>query len=231
LQASALGAARPRTPPLSSRAATRSCPHLHNPCQVQTVLSLLEPPDLAALCEEGAACRARLWGAGGKPRAAPALPAPRAGTGEAAPAGGAAAAAAAAALEEADDGGAGAPGEPLGGGRGGAAGGERRGAAPGEGWACGGGGGGGGASGWGGGLLEAAARAFLALMCDGRLVATDWLNEVRGARGGEQGGAGLAERALQPHTPTHPNSPALNPPRPTHTPSPNKPRASTSPAT
>lgn len=31
------------------------------------------------------------------------------------------------------------------------------------------------------GPREAAVRALLALMCDGRLMATDWLNEVRRA--------------------------------------------------
>lgn len=47
-------------------------------------------------------------------------------------------------------------------------------------------------------LLEAAARGFLALMCDGRLVPTDWLNAVRGPAGAWLGAARRAKHQLAP---------------------------------
>jgi len=84
-----------------------------------------------------------------------------------------------------------------------------------------------GGSGDDGGLLEAAARAFLGLMCDGRLMPTDWLNHVRTYCSDWTGASCCSAQSLhvcppftvqavQPQTPTPPTIPTP-PPHPGRT--------------
>ena len=171
------------------------------PClQVQCVLGLLNPPELAKLAAKGRACLGRQRPLKQPPRPPLlALPAePNSSSAQAAPGGGSQAAGDAGSQgaeregpEVVQGGGGGlsakaGPGRAGGGGSSsvlGAGGSVGSGASPGRGSGSGSGigsGRGSFGSGSGGGaqLLEAAARGFLALMCEGRLIATDWLNEV-----------------------------------------------------